>query len=409
MWATGFPQFSVNLSGLPDGHGSNVCNFDILQNKLQVKNHKIGFHDGVSFALLVLPKQKGMNYQTLLRLKEMIEKGAYVYGEKPLCLYSLADEKNHREDFGRIVQQIWGNNPSEKNNIVEYGKGKVLWGMSLKEALEDIKLQADFKVGANDKNDFLFIHKRTNDKDIYFVANQLNQPVTPQCEFRITGKIPQVWNPLTGEVTSVEYSSEFQSTKVPFYFKPQQAVFFVFQDKVGEEVSREAEIINEYEIKKLKGTIEFEPVYKADIHPVKITELIPLSDFDEPEIKYFAGKARYSISFMMDQPVETGKEYYLNLGNFDATATVSLNGNNIGELWSPQQELKITKHIQQGKNKLDITVSIPYRNRILGDLLQYGELKSLWTSCDIARYMKAELPLMQIGLIGSLKIISKEK
>jgi len=405
-----FPQFSVNLADLPDGYGSNVCNFDILQNKLQVKNHKIEFRDGVSFSLLVLPKQEGMNYQALLRLKEMIENGAYVYGEKPLCSYSLADEKNHREDFERIVQQIWGNNPDEKNNIVEYGKGRVLWGMSLKKALEEVDVPADFKTSPENKNDFSFIHKRTNDKDIYFVANQLNQPVSVQCEFRINGKIPQVWNPLTGEITSVDYSSKFQSTLVPFNFKPLEAVFFVFQDEVGQENSGEKEILNEFEITKFEGTINFHPVYKADIQPVKINELIPLSDFGEPEIKYFAGKARYSISFMMDQPVEPGKEYYLNLGSFDAVASVvSMNGNDIGDLWSPQQELKITNHIQQGINKLDITIAIPYRNRILGDLNQYGELKSFWTSCDIASYMKADLPLMKVGLIGPMKIISKEK
>jgi len=401
------PQYTLSLSDLPVGYGSNICNFDILQNKLQVKDHKIEFQDGVSFSLLVLPRQEGMNYQTLLRLEEMIQQGAYVYGEKPSCLYSLADEKNHRKDFERIVQSIWGNNADGNNNIIEHGKGKVLWGMSLKEALEEIELQADFKTSSEHKKDIPFIHKRSNNKEIYFVANQLNQSISVQCEFRVKDKIPQVWNPLTGEVTSVKYSSGFQSTVVPFDFKPMESVFFVFQDKVEKHIAKEAEIINEFEISKFEGTIDFNPVYKADIQPVEINELISLSDFDEPEIKYFAGKARYSISFMLDQSIEAGNDYYLNLGNFDATATVSLNGNEIGELWSPQQELNIKNQIQQGKNKLEITVAIPYRNRIIGDIVQYGELKSLWTSYNIAWNMKADLPLMQVGLTGPLKITKK--
>ena len=47
-----------------------------------------------------------------------------------------------------------------------------------------------------------YIHRRTENADIYFVCNQQGKPVTAECTFRIPGKQPEIWDAVTGEMRS---------------------------------------------------------------------------------------------------------------------------------------------------------------------------------------------------------------
>jgi hypothetical protein len=222
-------------------------------------------------------------------------------------------------------------------------------------------------------------------------------------------KIPQIWDPLTGEISPVEYVSNSNSTLIPFKFNPFESVFFVFQDKVENNATEGIQTIREYELSEMSGTIDFNPAYNASVSSVKIDSLVSLSEFSQPEIKHFGGKATYQLEFTMPDSINPQAEYELNLGHFNATALVKLNGKLIGEVWSPQQNLALGEVLQQGKNKLQVIVAIPYRNRVLGDLIQFGELKTMWTSCEISNHMTTSLPLISTGLLGPIKISCKTK
>jgi len=44
-----------------------------------------------------------------------------------------------------------------------------------------------------------YIHRYDGDEEIYFVANRENRATSPACSFRVTGRQPELWDPLTGE------------------------------------------------------------------------------------------------------------------------------------------------------------------------------------------------------------------
>ena len=44
-------------------------------------------------------------------------------------------------------------------------------------------------------------------------------------------------------------------------------------------------------IKRFEGTVRFEPAYAASIPPVRIRDLKSLTDFENQDIRYFAGDA----------------------------------------------------------------------------------------------------------------------
>jgi len=57
------------------------------------------------------------------------------------------------------------------------------------------------------------------------------------------------------------------------------------------------------------------------------------------------------------------------------------------------------------ENKLEITVANVCRNRFIGDLIQYGDIKSLWTTSPINEILNRNMPLKPSGLMGPLKLI----
>ncbi len=79
-----------------------------------------------------------------------------------------------------------------------------------------------------------YIHRRTPEADLYFVANPEPYGQTTVCTFRVFGKRPERWNPETGERTPVAiYAASAQGTSVYLAFGPSESAFIVFRESVG--------------------------------------------------------------------------------------------------------------------------------------------------------------------------------
>jgi hypothetical protein len=157
---------------------------------------------------------------------------------------------------------------------------------------------------------------------------------------------------------------------------------------------------------KLKIRIEFFPISDEVIKPVEITKLKSLTEFEDPAIKYFAGKTRYSINFSVPGNFSSsGDSIVLDLGNLSATSEVILNGKLLAYIWQPNTSLAVTELLKP-ENNLEITVANVCRNRFIGDLIQYGSVKSLWTTSPIETILNKDMPLKPSGLIGPLKLLS---
>jgi hypothetical protein len=75
-----------------------------------------------------------------------------------------------------------------------------------------------------------FIHRRTSDADIYFVASNQPFPRTVACRFRVVGKQPELWNPQTGVAASAPiWRKSAESTEIPIQFDADGSTFVVFR------------------------------------------------------------------------------------------------------------------------------------------------------------------------------------
>jgi len=94
--------------------------------------------------------------------------------------------------------------------------------------LAEMGVPPDFKSSAN----LRYIHKHIGDTDVYFVANPEPREVEAVCEFRVSGKQPELWWPDTGRIEAAPFEQKDSVTRVPLSLDPSGSVFVVFQKKL---------------------------------------------------------------------------------------------------------------------------------------------------------------------------------
>ena len=447
------------VNDLPYGIRPNACNIDMLNHKINVIDGKLSLGGNQRFSILLLHNSAKMEFSTLKRIAELVNAGAVVYGPKPLEMLSVTDIKNDVAAFKKLVDEVWG-----KSSENSYGKGRMISGLPLTEVIKQLNILPDLTTNTQNPKEIMYIHKKLEDMDIYFVFNQQNRVLNREVLFCVTNKTPEIWNAENGVVTRPAiYSIEKNQTRIPVTFKPYESKLFVFKNNTPDHFIQQVSLAGkqifpqeqsadtiyaipeamftkskfefaatstgEYEfsinnakvIKKklaqpkiidlshLKTRIEFFPISNEVIQTIEVTTLKSLTEFEDPAIKYFAGKAKYTINFSVPGNfVSKCDSIVLDLGNLSATSEVLLNGKLFGYPWQPNTRLAVSG-LLKGENTLEITVANVSRNRFIGDLIQFGSVKSLWTTSPIETILNKEMPLKPSGLIGPLKLLGFKK
>ena len=116
-------------------------------------------------------------------------------------------------------------------------KGMVISGMDLQEALTMIKAMPDFTT--NTDASILFIHRKINNGDVYFISNQQDKRVDFDASFLVIGKKPELWNPVTGTSRLLPaYTSSKNETTVPLVLEPNESAFIVFRVKTEMNIAK---------------------------------------------------------------------------------------------------------------------------------------------------------------------------
>ncbi len=170
--------------------------------RLEVKDGKMTLPHGQSYELLVLPDQEAMNLEVLKKIERMVKAGAVVTGPKPVRTHGLYKYQEKDRELRELAGRLWGQANSREVVMNKYGKGRIYWGESQKNILRQKGIGPDFSFSGKDENTSLnFIHRKTPVADIYFVRNKNDRPEEVECTFRVSGMIPYLWDPLTGEIT----------------------------------------------------------------------------------------------------------------------------------------------------------------------------------------------------------------
>jgi len=215
-----------------------------------------------------------------------------------------------------------------------------------------------------------FTHRRTDEREIYFVANTANQKVEAICTFRVQQGIPQLWDPVTAQIRALpQYTCQEQTTSVPVVLEPYQSFFVVFARRDSPKPVPTAGSVNFPEARAMTALegpweVSFDPKWGG---PKKISfeALQDWSKHTERGIRYYSGIATYRKTFNLAR--QSGKRMYLDLGTVHDMARVKLNGRDLGVVWCAPWRVDITEVVQAEGNILEIDIANRWPNRLLGD------------------------------------------
>jgi hypothetical protein len=98
-----------------------------------------------------------------------------------------------------------------------------------------------------------------------------------------------------------------------------------------------------------------------------LPELISLHQHTDTGVKYFSGTAVYTKTFSLANKPAVNKRWLLDLGSVEVITEVRLNGRPLGILWKRPYQVDVTEALQEGSNKLEISVTNLWPNRLTGD------------------------------------------
>ncbi|HEY1790053.1 MAG TPA: glycosyl hydrolase [Verrucomicrobiae bacterium] len=101
---------------------------------------------------------------------------------------------------------------------------------------------------------------------------------------------------------------------------------------------------------------------------VTLDKLISWTDDPNDGVRYFSGTATYEKDIEISaDPLASGRELWLDLGQVKNFAEVSLNGQDLGVLWKPPFRVNVTDAARPGMNKLVVKITNLWPNRLIGD------------------------------------------
>jgi hypothetical protein len=384
---------------LPPGRDFDYINAEVIEQRLQVKDGKFVLPDGMSYRVLVLPQMETMRPELLKKIRALVKAGGVILGPRPLRSPSLENFPTCDRDVQKLAAEIWQNCDGTKATRVKFGKGQVFCGVDLPTVFEAIGSEPDI-VGIERKN-FPWIHRVTDDTDIYFISNQSDAPQNLGPTFRVAGRQPELWDAVAGSHRDLtEFSATTGGTVVPLQFAPRQSLFVVFRHPTKSPVANSENFPALQTVGELSGawTVAFDPKWGGPASVV-FDSLTDWTKRPEAGIKFYSGTAKYRKSF--DLPAGAGGKLFLDLGELHNLARVRLNGQDLGLVWTAPWRVDISRAVKPAGNELELDVVNTWANRIIGDLKLPPAQRLTWT---VKPHFNADSPLLPAGLVGPVTL-----
>jgi hypothetical protein len=412
------PPPSALLGSPPDRRGYNFDGIapEALRERVSVRDGRLVLPEGTSYRVLVLPERETMTPDLLLKVKELVAAGATVIGPRPRKSPGLQGFPQCDTEVARLAAEIWG--PCDGRAVKEhsFGKGRVIWDATAHaESGKEPAQYGDYAIAARAlaamgvTPDFeadgpvRFIHRSVDGAEFYFVANREARPLETRCVFRVAGKAPELWDPLTGQRRALpEFAERAGRTTVPLRFEPEQSFFVVFRGDAGRASAPRRNFPALRPLVELTGPwqVAFDPQWGG---PAMVTfeALDDWSKRSEPGIKHYSGLSVYRQRFDAP-PTASQSAVHLDLGIVRNLAGVRLNGRDLGVVWCSPWRVDISAALRPAGNELEITVANLWPNRLIGDLALPEAERRTWTTRNP---FKADTPLLESGLLGPVRLL----
>lgn len=394
----------TRIPSIPDGYSFDYINAEVIMNRLTVKDGRMILPDGMSYKLMVLPPLKTMRPELLRKIKQLTEQGACIVGPAPENSPSLQNFPSADEEIKSLSAELWGKTGDYTGQASDYNKGKIWNVTNLQPVLDHIGLAPDVSVPEN--LPILWIHRRLEDTDIYFITNQGESPVSFEAAFRVSGRKPELWDATNGIIRELPaYTQNDKIATVPLKLDSYGSAFIVFRkdgnpsSKIMEDNFPEPKTIVSINT---PWEVRFDKLMRGPENSVKMTDLQDWSESSYERIKYYSGKAVYKNSIIIEK-IPADETIFLNLGRVSVMAEIRINGQKAGAVWTSPWQAEITKLLKPGENIIEVDVVNNWVNRLIGDSGLPEKERKTWINLN---QIKRNDPLQPSGLLGPVRVLS---
>ncbi|GAB2792638.1 hypothetical protein GCM10027275_41960 [Rhabdobacter roseus] len=421
------------------GYDYELINTEILLRDLRVKDGLLTLPYGAQFKVLALGEITGKNPALLKKLEELARAGAIITGAKPTALPGTSQA---------LADALWQPGGTFTKEQIKQGK---IFSAPVPQILAALGSTPDFDYPdkQSERLDYQrhsqpvldYIHHRSGALDFYFVRNTRPDWVSRLCSFRQVGKVPQLWDPVTGQILTIPiFQTQGTHTQVPLTLPPYGSYFVVFTNEAQPKVPYSAvagqphpprlrytpagvefleqgtfalyqngqarSVQSTPRAQLLEGTwqVSFDPAWGGP-ETTDFPKLISWTTSADERIRHYSGAATYRQTFSYPVPPAKNERVYLDLGEVEKVAEVWLNDQPLGISWTRPHRFDLTPYLRPGENSLRVEVINTWANRIIGDLTstqkytntnvkERGSRELLWT----------ETPLIRSGLLGPVTL-----
>ena len=282
------------------GYDYDLINEDRLL-KLTVNDGLVTLPHGKNYKVLVLPPLKTLSLAALKKVRDLVLDGATVVGEKPTHVMSLSGRPESAATFNKYITELWGEGISNAGQR-QSGKGIVIWGQTAREFLVKGDIPPDFEaLDKKQDEEYDFIHRTIGNVEVYFVSSQNEKEVSGDFAFRISGRQPELWNPLTGEIRdAIAYKQGNGKTIVPLSFDRYGSTFVVFRRGVSSNASGSSQsnstVYNTLMTLKGPWKVTFDSTLNVS-GPLNFPTLVSWTKHSEKMLQHYSGKGVYTTAF----------------------------------------------------------------------------------------------------------------
>ncbi len=216
---------------LPSGYAYDYINSEVIEKRLTVEHGRFVLPDGMSYRIIVLPDGISIRPELLRTLRDLIAQGGAVLGAPPVESPSLQGFPQCDQQVKDLSSELWPGGDGSKVTSAAFGKGRVFRGTSLQSALTQLDTPPDLSDAEGTlPSEILFTHRHTLDAEIYFLSNQSDHPLAFTPLFRVAGRAPELWDPVSGQCQrQAVYESSAGVTHVPLLLPARGSMFVVFR------------------------------------------------------------------------------------------------------------------------------------------------------------------------------------
>jgi hypothetical protein len=439
------------------GYDYDDINTEILLNA-RTDNGQIVLNNGMHYEVLVLPDTDYMDLAVMQKIINLVKDGATIVGPKPRRIYGLSGYPEDEIKLNKMADELWGQDNSSTLSK-KLGKGHIFAAKSVREILMEKGIGQDVEIIGNSPIEGLdFIHRRTEQEDIYFIRHGDTKTQVLEVKFRVKNRQPYLWDAVTGEMhPNLLFSQEKEGIRLLLQLEPQGSVFVIFKEEpqqrhitvvkqgtdqlfprkentppIGMKATMEnnrlffhSEEEGSYELSLSDGsrkTALIEPVEEFQItgswkvsfpHGWGATtlqtfdSLFSWTDSKEEATRTFSGKATYRKTFSLSETMVKNPRLQLDLGDVREIARVYLNGYELGISSFAPFTFDVTDKLRSGDNFLVIEVVNTWLNRLIADDQKPAEQRS--THTNLVNGPTNDKPWREAspkvsGLLGPVKI-----